>query len=137
MSWDHLVPERRSGAFALLEAVNWQLDSLSPSQIEAIRSSFNLDSDLSIADLLMDGVLEPVQYNSRFIGGLFSDIRRRGVQNRHVFINLSRVIKTATPGQRLYLRAELGRLIPDKSVLLSLFSGTPDSVVDVEERCSV
>ena len=137
ISWQYFIPERRFGAFQLLEAADYDLNLLSPAQIAAIRRCFHHNNSRSVSELLRVGELVPVPYDRQFISKLFADLRQHGIQNRRVFITFKRVIQAASPSQRQYLRTELEKLISDKAAFLSLFDEIPDSMVDIEEEgCS-
>ena len=55
----HFLPERIGGVLLLLDAVEGDLEKLSPDQITRVREILHLDTDLTVEDLVREGAIIP------------------------------------------------------------------------------
>ena len=121
-----IVPTSREAAVLVADAAG--NENLTPKQIAAFRCLYRLDSDETVASLVISGELS--LFTLEDIRALIADIRQHGIRGRQQFHQLMADLKMVTDAdQGALLRVELPGIIFNKYYLRHLLS-----VLDNVER---
>ena len=114
-----IIPTSREDAVLVADAAG--NENLTPAQIAAFRRLYRLDSDETVASLVISGELS--LYALEDIQALIADIRQYGIRCRIQFHQLAADLKMVTDADQVaLLRVELPEIIFNKYYLWHLLS---------------